>query len=74
MIFVSAVCVALAGSYSAVPQFWRLSAQRLSGPAAAARIALILSTANASALVGHYITGYAKDLTGSFRAMFLLIT
>jgi cyanate permease len=74
VIFVSAVCVALAGSYSAVPQFWRLPALRLSGPAAAAGLALIISGANVSALVGPYITGYAEDLTGNFRFTLLLTT
>ena len=74
VIFVAAVCVALAGSYSAVPQFWRLPALRLSGPAAAAGLALIISGANVSALVGPYITGYAEDLTGNFRSTLLLIT
>jgi len=35
VIFVAAVCVVLAGSYSAVPQFWRLPPILLSGPATA---------------------------------------
>jgi MFS family permease len=72
VIFVSAVCVALAGSYSAVPQFWRLPALRLSGPAAATGLALVISGANVSALIGPYITGYAEDLTGNFRFTLLL--
>jgi len=74
VIFVSAVCVAVAGSYSAVPQFWRLPALRLSGPAAAAGLALIISGANSSGLVAPSLTGYAEDLTGNFRAALLLIT
>lgn len=74
VVFVSAVCVALAGSYSAIPQFWRLPPLRLSGPATAAGLALIVSGANFSALVGPYITGYAEDLTGNFRDTLLLIT
>jgi ACS family tartrate transporter-like MFS transporter len=74
VIFVSAVCVATAGSYTAIPQFWRLPSLRLSGPAAAAGIALIVSGANVSAFVGPYVTGYAEDLTGNFRDTLLLIT
>ena len=73
VVFVSAVCVALAGSYSATPQFWRLPPLHLSGPAAAAGVALIVSGANFSALVGPYVTGYAEDLTGNFRDTLLLI-
>jgi ACS family tartrate transporter-like MFS transporter len=74
VIFVSAVCVATAGSYSAIPQFWRLPSLRLSGPAAAAGIALIVSGANVSAFAGPYVTGYVEDLTGDFRDTLLLIT
>lgn len=74
VIFVSAVCVALAGSYAAIPQFWRLPSMRLSGPAVAAGIALVAAGANVSALVGPYVTGYAEDLTGNFRDTLLLIT
>ena len=67
VIFVAAVCAVLAGSYSALPQFWRLPSLWLSGPAAAGGIALIQSGTNLSAFVGPYVTGYAEDLTGSFR-------
>jgi len=74
VVFVPAVCVALAGSYSAVPQFWRLPSIRLTGTAAAAGLALIVSGANTSAFVGPYVTGYAEDLTGNFRSTLLLIT
>jgi MFS transporter, ACS family, tartrate transporter len=72
--FVSAVCVALAGSYSAIPQFWRLPPLLLSGSAAAAGLALIVAGANFSALVGPYVTGHIEDLTGNFRDTLLLIT
>jgi sugar phosphate permease len=74
VIFVSAVCVALSGSYSAVPQFWRLPPLRLSGPATAAGVALIVSGGNLSAFAGPYVTGYAEDLTGNFRDVLLLVT
>lgn len=74
VIFVAAVCVALAGSYAAIPQFWRLPSMRLSGSAAPAGIALIASGANVSAFAGPYVTGYAEDLTGNFRDTLLLIT
>lgn len=72
VIFVAAVCVVLAGSYAALPQFWRLPSLWLSGPAAAGGIALIQSGTNLSALAGPYVTGYAEDVTGSFQAALLL--
>jgi MFS transporter, ACS family, tartrate transporter len=74
VIFVSAVCVALAGSYSAVPQFWRLPPLRLRGLGAAAGIALISSAGYVSLFVAPYITGYTEDVTGNFRMALLLIT
>jgi MFS transporter, ACS family, tartrate transporter len=74
VIFVSAVCVALAGIYSAIPQFWRLPSLRLSGPAAAAGLALINSVGNFSGFAGSYVTGFAEDVTGNFRYALLLIT
>jgi MFS transporter, ACS family, tartrate transporter len=74
VVFVSAVCVAAAGIYSAIPQFWRLPPLRLSGPAAAAGLALINSVGNFNGFAGSYITGFAEDITGSFRYALLLIT
>jgi len=74
VIFVLAVCVAAAGIYSAIPQFWRLPSLRLSGPAAAAGLALINSVGNFNGFAGSYITGFADDITGNFRYALLLIT
>ena len=74
VIFVAAVCVALAGIYSAMAQFWRLPFLRLSGPAAAAGLALINATGNFSGFTGSYVTGFAEDVTGNFRYALLLIT
>jgi ACS family tartrate transporter-like MFS transporter len=74
VIFVSAVCVAVAGIYSAIPQFWRLPPLRLSGPAAAAGLALINSVGSSSGFAGSYVTGFAEDVTGSFRDALLLVT
>jgi MFS transporter, ACS family, tartrate transporter len=74
VLFVTAVCLALAGIYSAIPQFWRVPPQRLAGPAAATGLALINSVGNVSGFTGSSITGLAEDLTGSFRYALLLIT
>jgi MFS transporter, ACS family, tartrate transporter len=74
VIFVSAVCVAAAGIYPALPRFWRLPLLHLSGPTAAAGLALIHSVANVSGFAGSYVTGFAEDVTGNFRYALLLIT
>ena len=66
-ICLSAVCVAVAGSYSAIPHFWRLPSPHLSGPATASGIDLIPCGANLSALAGRYVTGFAVDHTGNYR-------
>jgi MFS transporter, ACS family, tartrate transporter len=72
VVFVSAVCVVVAGIYSAIPQFWRLPPLRLGGPAAAAGLALINSVGNVSGFAGPYMTGFAEDVTGSFRYALLI--
>ncbi len=74
VIFVSAVCLALGGIYSAMAQFWRLPFLRLSGFAAAAGLALINAAGNFSGFAGSYITGFAEDVTGNFRYALLLVT
>ncbi|WP_284976756.1 MFS transporter [Arthrobacter sp. efr-133-TYG-104] len=72
-LFIVAVCVSVAGMYSAFAQFWRIPAIALSGAGAAAGIALINSVSNTSGLVGPYITGLIKDQTGSYTLALLLI-
>jgi ACS family tartrate transporter-like MFS transporter len=45
----------------------------LSGPAAAASVALINSTGNLGGFVGPYMIGYLADRTGSFTAGILYL-
>jgi ACS family tartrate transporter-like MFS transporter len=47
------------------PVFWTMPAALLSGPAAAAGIALINSIGNLGGFVGPYLVGLVKDATGS---------
>jgi nitrate/nitrite transporter NarK len=51
-----------------VPVFWSLPGRFLSGAAAAAGIALINSFGNLGGFAGSFITGMAKQLTGSAAA------
>jgi ACS family tartrate transporter-like MFS transporter len=60
--------VAVAGIYSAFGPFWAMPGEFLSGTAAAAGIAFINSLGNLGGLFGPYITGIAKQRTGSFTA------
>jgi nitrate/nitrite transporter NarK len=53
--------------------FWTLPAAFLSGPAAAAGIAIINALGNLSGFVGPFAMGWIKDATGSFSGGLLLI-
>jgi ACS family tartrate transporter-like MFS transporter len=72
-LFIVAVCLSVAGIYTAMPQFWRIPAIGLTGTAAASGIALINSVSNLSGFVGPYFTGAIKTATGSFTYALLAI-
>jgi MFS transporter, ACS family, tartrate transporter len=61
------------GVFSCLPVFWTLPAAFLSGPAAAAGIAIINSLGNLSGFAGPFAMGWIKDTTGSFSGGLLLI-
>jgi len=60
------VCVAGIGVFSAFGVWWSYPTTFLSGAAAAGAIGLINSFGNTGGWVGPYLTGYVKDITGSF--------
>jgi ACS family tartrate transporter-like MFS transporter len=59
--------------YSFPSPFWSLPTMFLSGPAAAASVALINSTGNLGGFVGPYMIGYLADRTGGFTAGILYL-
>ncbi|WP_373695128.1 MFS transporter [Actinomycetospora aeridis] len=65
---IAAVTVCAVGTCAALPTFWPLPSQFLTGAAAAGGIALINSLGNLSGFVAPYVTGGLADLTGSQRA------
>jgi cyanate permease len=73
VLFIIAVCLSVAGIYTAMPQFWRIPALSLTGAAAAAGIALINSVSNLSGFIGPYMTGYIETETGSYTYALLII-
>ncbi|WP_242890995.1 MFS transporter [Actinomadura litoris] len=73
VLFVTAVCLSVAGLMTAMPQFWRIPAIGLTGAAAASGIALINSVSNLSGFAGPYFTGSIEDATGSFTYALLAI-
>lgn len=63
-----AVTVCAVGVCAALPTFWALPSNFLSGAAAAGGIALINSLGNISGFAAPYVTGWLRDLTGSQRS------
>ncbi|MCS7483672.1 MFS transporter [Umezawaea endophytica] len=64
----AAVTVCAVGVCAALPTFWALPTNFLTGAAAAGGIALINSLGNVSGFVGPYVTGWLRDWTGTQRA------
>ncbi len=63
----TAVTICAMGVCAALPTFWALPTNFLSGAAAAGGIALINSLGNLSGFVAPYVTGWLRDLTGTQR-------
>jgi cyanate permease len=68
-----AFSVSAFGVFAVLPVFWTLPTAFLSGPAAAAGIAIINSIGNLSGFAGPFAMGRIKDATGSFNLGLLLI-
>ena len=68
-----AFSVSAFGTFAVLPVFWTLPTVFLSGPAAAAGIAIINALGNLSGFAGPFAMGRIKDATGSFNMGLLLI-
>jgi len=69
-----ALCVAGFGIFGCLPVFWTLPTAFLSGPAAAAGIAIINSIGNLAGFAGPFAMGWVKDATGSYTGGLLLLS
>ncbi|MCY2966794.1 MAG: MFS transporter [Planctomycetota bacterium] len=67
------LCLAIVGVYAPFGVWWSYPTTFLSGPAAAGAIGLINSFGNVGGFVGPYLTGYFKDLTGSYKGPWLYL-
>jgi ACS family tartrate transporter-like MFS transporter len=65
---IGAFSLATMALYSFPSPFWALPTMFLSGPAAAASIALINSVGNLGGFLGPYVVGYLTDRTGNYIA------
>jgi len=60
------IAVTAIGVYSAFGVWWSYPTTFLSGTAAAGAVGLINSFGNVGGYIGPYLTGFVKDMTGSF--------
>jgi ACS family tartrate transporter-like MFS transporter len=76
VVAMSAFSLATMALYSFPSPFWILPTIFLSGPAAAASIALINSAGNLGGFAGPYVIGYLADKTGSYTGglMYLVVS
>jgi MFS transporter, ACS family, tartrate transporter len=70
---IAAFSMATMALYSFPSPFWALPTIFLSGPAAAASIALINATGNLGGFAGPYLIGYLADVTGGYTAGLLYL-
>jgi MFS transporter, ACS family, tartrate transporter len=67
------VCLTAIGVYSAFGVWWSYPTTFLSGTAAAGAVGLINSFGNVGGYVGPYLTGFVKDMTGSFQGAYVYL-
>jgi nitrate/nitrite transporter NarK len=70
---IAIITVTACSIFAALPNFWSLPGRFLSGAGAAAGIALINTVGNLAGFVAPYVTGMAKDMTGSYQAPMLIV-
>ncbi|GJH29395.1 MFS transporter [Caballeronia novacaledonica] len=70
---IAVITVTACAIFCALPNFWALPGRFLSGAAAAAGIALINTVGNLAGFVAPFITGVAKDMSGSYQLPMLIV-
>jgi MFS family permease len=70
---VAVITVTACAIFAALPNFWTIPPQFLTGAAAAAGIALINTVGNFAGFAAGYITGGLKDWTGSYVVPMFLV-
>ena len=67
------VCLSAVGVYVGMGVWWTYPTSFLSGPAAAGAVGMINSVGNIGGWVGPYLTGFVKELTGSFQWAYIYL-
>jgi len=62
----AALTFGITGVFCYVAVFWAVPSAMLTGPAAAAGLALVNAIANVGSFIGPYLVGWIRDQTGSF--------
>lgn len=70
---IAVIAITAMAIFSALPNFWTLPTQFLTGAAAAAGIALINTVGNLAGFSAPIITGAAADLTGGFEVPMFIV-
>ncbi|WP_413807527.1 MFS transporter [Streptomyces sp. OE57] len=70
---VAVITITACSIFAALPAFWSLPSRFLTGGAAAAGIALINTAGNVAGFAASYITGWLRDLSGSYYAPLFLV-
>jgi MFS family permease len=70
---ITVITVTACAIFAALPNFWTVPAQFLTGAAAAVGIALINTFGNIGGFAAGYVTGFLKDLSGSYVLPMFLV-
>lgn len=70
---IAVITITACAIFSALPNFWALPSRFLTGAGAAAGIALINTIGNFAGFAAPYITGAAKDATGSYQVPMFIV-
>lgn len=70
---IAVITITAMSIFAALPNFWTVPTQFLTGAAAAAGIALINTVGNVAGFSAGYITGWLKDWTGSYTVPMFVV-
>ncbi|MFE7709738.1 MFS transporter [Streptomyces sp. NPDC057486] len=70
---VAVITVTACAIFAALPVFWSVPSQFLTGAAAAAGIALINTAGNVAGFAAGYVTGWLKDFSGDYYVPMFLV-
>ncbi len=70
---IAVITITAMAIFAALPNFWTVPTQFLTGAAAAAGIALINTVGNLAGFSAGYVTGWLKDWTGSYNVPMFVV-